>query len=159
MTLHPDFSAFLSTLAEAEVEYLLVGGYAVGHYGYVRATADIDVWVRPTQENAARVVDALVRFGFGVPGLREDAFLDPAVVTRMGIPPFRIEILSSISGVAFEDCWPGRVEDEWDGVPVTVIGLDCLKANKRATGRPKDAVDVSELEAVEGTDSASGRSG
>ncbi len=124
---------------------MLIGGYAVGYYGYVRATADIDVWVRMDVQNAERAVAALTDFGFGVPELKADVFLDERCLVRMGVPPFRIELLTTISGVAFDACWPGRVEDEWDGVPVMVIGLDCLKKNKRASGRGKDLADLEQL--------------
>lgn len=141
----PDFSAFLRSLSDHHVEYLLIGGYAVGYYGYVRGTADIDVWVRADPQNAERVVAALIDFGFGVPELNTEAFLDERCLVRMGVPPHRIELMTAISGVTFDECWPGRVEDEWDGVPVTVIGLECLKQNKRASGRGKDITDIDQL--------------
>ncbi|MCH7975009.1 MAG: hypothetical protein IIC18_00445 [Bacteroidetes bacterium] len=143
--LPPDFSEFLKSLAEYRVEYLLIGGYAVGYHGYARFTGDIDVWVRPTEENAERIIGALREFGFDVPSLRTSLFTKPGRITRMGIPPNQIEVFSSVPGVAFDECWPDRVEDEWDGVPVTVIGLDCLKTNKRASGRLKDLADLDEL--------------
>ena len=143
--LTPDFSAFLRSLADHRVEYLLVGGYAVGYHGYVRATADIDVWVRMEEHNAERIVAALTDFGFGVPGLSAQSFLDERCLVRMGVPPFRIEILTSISGVTFDACWDERVEDEWDGVRVHVIGLRCLRENKRASGRLQDLADLEQL--------------
>ncbi|MEM1056528.1 MAG: hypothetical protein AAGI52_13480 [Bacteroidota bacterium] len=135
----------MSTFAEKGVEYLLIGGYAVNYYGYVRYTGDLDLWVRPTEENAKRVVEALTAFGFGVAALSEEAILSPRVVTRMGVPPYRLEILSDISGVTFEECWADRIEDEWNGVPVTIIGLGGLRKNKRASGRLKDLADLEEL--------------
>lgn len=143
--LTPDFSAFLRSLAENSVDYLLIGGYAVAWHGYPRPTGDLDVWVRPTLENASRVVEALTAFGFGVASLNAAQFTTPEVVVRMGYVPNRIEIMSAVSGVSFEDCWPGRVQSTWDGVPVTVIGLDCLHKNKRASGRLKDLADLEEL--------------
>ncbi len=143
--LPPDFSAFLRSLSESRAEYLLIGGYAVAYHGYPRPTGDMDVWVRPTETNAARVVEALRAFGFGVPSLEPGLFTRPEVVTRMGVPPNQIELFSTVPGVSFEDCWPARVEDEWDGVPVSVIGLECLKKNKRASGRLKDLADLEEL--------------
>ncbi len=143
--LTPDFSAFLRLLAEHRVDYLLVGGYAVGYHGYPRVTGDIDVWVRPTPENADRVVATLVAFGFGVAALSPDLFTAPDSLVRMGLPPNRIEVLTSISGVTFDTCWPNRVEDVWDSVPVCVLGLDDLKTNKRASGRAKDLADLDEL--------------
>ncbi len=95
--------------------------------------------------NAERIVAALTDFGFGVPELTADFFLSERCLVRMGVPPFRIEIVTTISGVTFDECWPGRVEDAWDGVPVAVIGLDCLKKNKRASGRLKDLADLEQL--------------
>ena len=143
--LPPDFKDFLRSLAETGVEYVLVGGYAVGYHGYVRATADLDVWVARSPENARRVVAALKRFGMDVPGLSEELFLEEANVVRMGVPPFRIEILTSVSGVDFRDCYRDRIETVLDGVPVAVIDLPHLKANKRASGRAKDLADLDQL--------------
>lgn len=143
--LPPDFSAFLRSLSEHRVDYLLVGGYAVGYHGYPRVTADIDVWVRMEQQNAGRIVAALREFGFDVLALRAALFLKDDQIIRMGIPPHRIELLTTISGVTFDECWPGRVEEEWDGVPVTIIGLACLRKNKRASGRLKDLADLEQL--------------
>lgn len=117
--LTPDFSAFLKSLFESHAEYLVIGGYAVAYHGYPRPTGDIDVWIRPTETNAVRVVEALRAFGFDVPTLEPSLFTRPEVVTRMGVPPNQIEIFSEILGVTFDECWPGRVGDAWDGVPVT----------------------------------------
>ncbi len=143
--LPPDFKDFLKSFDESGVEYLLVGGYAVGYHGYVRATADLDVWVARSPENARRVVAALKRFGMDVPGLSEGLFLEEANVVRMGVPPFRIEILTSVSGVEFADCYPRRVEATLDGVRISVIDLTHLKANKLASGRAKDLADLDQL--------------
>jgi hypothetical protein len=146
MTLIPSpFDEFLRSLVDRHVDYLLIGGYAVIFHGYVRSTGDIDVWVRMEPGNAERVVAALTDFGFGVPELTASTFLSERCLVRMGVPPFRIEMMTSIPGVTFEECWPGRVESTWDGVPVTVIGLECLKKNKRATGRLKDLADLDYL--------------
>lgn len=143
--LPPDFKEFLQLLNANDVEYLLIGGYAVGYYGYVRATADMDVWVAISPENAAKAVATLREFGFDVPGLSEDLFLNPDSIVRMGVPPFRIEILNSISGVSFEECYRERIDAIIDTVPVSVISLHHLKANKRASGRGKDLVDLEHL--------------
>lgn len=97
------------------------------------------------EHNAERTVAALTEFGFGVPGLSAESFLDERCLVRMGVPPFRIEILTTISGVTFEACWDERVEDEWNGVPVTIIGLECLRKNKRASGRLQDLADLEKL--------------
>lgn len=139
------FDEFLRSLSTRRVKYLLIGGYAVIFHGYVRSTGDIDVWVQMEPRNAERVVAALSDFGFGVPELTASSFLNERCLVRMGVPPFRIEVMTSIPGVTFDECWPERVEDEWDGVPVAVIGLECLKKNKRATGRLKDLADLEQL--------------
>ena len=141
-----DFREFLRSLNEHRVDYLVVGGYAVGYHGYPRVTGDIDVWVRPTPDNAARIVDALVAFGFGTAdALSPSLFTRADSLVRMGLPPNRVEILTTISGVSFDACWATRVDDMWDGVPVHILSLADLKANKRASGRAKDQADLDEL--------------
>ncbi len=143
--LAPDFSAFLRLLASHGVEYLLVGGYAVGYHGHVRATADLDVWVCRSEPNATRLVDALHAFGFDVPELTPKLFLVPDRVVRLGVPPVRIELLTSVSGVEFEACYAERERARWDDVEVPVISLARLLENKRASGRPKDLSDLDAL--------------
>ena len=140
-----DFKEFFQWFNQHEVKYLLVGGYAVGYHGYPRATMDIDVWVASNPENAGRVVAALEDFGFGGEVLAEELFLQDDKVVRMGLPPMRIEILTSISGVEFEDAYDQRIEDELDGVPVKLISLHHLKLNKVAAARTKDLADLEEL--------------
>ncbi len=140
-----DFKEFFQSFNQHEVEYLLVGGYAVGYHGYPRATMDIDVWIAATPDNARRVVAALEDFGFGGQVLAEGLFLKRDQVIRMGLPPMRIEILTSISGVEFEDAYDQRIEDELDGVEVKLIGLHHLKLNKAAAARSKDLADLEEL--------------
>lgn len=132
-------------LNENEVEYLLIGGYAVGYYGYVRATADMDVWIASNAENDSRAVAALREFGFNVPELSESLFLKAETIARMGVPPFRIEVLTSISGVSFEECYKERVVDVIDGVELPIISLRHLKINKQASGRLKDLTDLEHL--------------
>jgi hypothetical protein len=128
-----------------EVEYLLIGGYAVNYYGYSRATADMDIWVAVHPRNAARLVAALKDFGFDVPALTPELFLQEGKITRMGVPPFRIELLNTISGVGFDDCYAERVQDTLDDVSVNIIKLGHLKANKKASGRHKDLDDLEHL--------------
>jgi predicted nucleotidyltransferase len=140
-----DFKEFLILLGRHGVRYLLIGGYAVNYYGYPRATGDIDVWIALDPDNAARMVDALQEFGFGTPELTSDVFLQQGRMIRLGMAPLRIEILNEISGVAFEDCYPHRVEAKIDGVDVSVIDLEHLKQNKRASGRHKDLEDLKQL--------------
>jgi hypothetical protein len=144
--LPPDFSEFLRLLSEHEVRYLLVGGYAVGYHGYVRATADMDVWTPRERENAERLVAALREFGFGTSELTPELFLLEGRVVRMGVPPIRIEILTSISGVEFDECYADRIVEEWDDARVNIISLPKLKENKRASGRSKDLADLEYLE-------------
>jgi hypothetical protein len=124
---------------------LLVGGYAVGYYGYPRATADIDCWIACDQINAERLVGALTDFGFAIPELKPSLFREKDRIVRMGYAPLRIKIMMSISGVEFEACYTAREDAVLDGVEVSVIGLDCLKRNKRACGRHKDLDDLEHL--------------
>ena len=140
-----EFREFLISLNNQSVEYLLVGGYAVGYHGYPRTTADIDVWIRMNPENADRMVSALVEFGFGVSELNASIFLEKKRIVRMGYAPLRIEILMDVSGVEFDACYRNRIEDELDGVTVSIIDLACLRKNKKASGRHKDLDDLEHL--------------
>lgn len=140
-----DFKEFLKLFHSHGVEYLLIGGYAVGYYGYLRATGDLDVWVAVGRDNADRLVDALREFGFDTPQLSPSLFLQDGSMVRMGNPPLRIEILTAISGVDFEDSYENRVEEVLDGVEVSIISLRDLKQNKRASGRAKDIDDLEHL--------------
>lgn len=145
VTLPSDFKEFLRLLNASTVEYLVIGGYAVGYYGYARATADIDVWVAVNPETAGRLVDVLKQFGFDLPELQPAIFLRPDMFVRMGMPPFRIEISTGISGVDFDACFARRVIGRLDGIDVNLISLEDLIANKKASGRPKDIDDVEHL--------------
>ena len=141
-----DFKEFLQLLHAHEVDYLLVGGYAVAYYGYPRATADMNIWVAMTPSNAARLVAALDAFGFGPPEVREDLFLKDNQSIRMGVPPLRIELLTTIAGVEFDGCYSRRHADNFDGIAVNLIALDDLRRNKRAAGRPRDLDDLEHLQ-------------
>jgi hypothetical protein len=143
--LPPDFKEFLQLLNSHQVEYLLIGGHAVGYYGYPRATADMDVWIARHSQNAERVVAVLKEFGFGVPELSTDLFLKEDQVIRMGVAPVRLEILTTISGVEFEECYTERTRDVIDGVDINLISLKHLKLNKQASGRYKDLADLEHL--------------
>jgi predicted nucleotidyltransferase len=145
MQLPADFKEFLSLLGSHGVRYLLIGGYAVNYYGYTRATGDIDVWIALEPENAKRMVDVVREFGFDTPELSADLFLQERRIVRMGNVPLRIEILTAIDGVTFDECYNDRVETTIDGVAVTVIALGHLKQNKRASGRHKDLEDLKRL--------------
>lgn len=143
--LPPDFKEFLRLLNENRVKYLLIGGYAVGYHGYPRATNDLDIWIALEPSNVTRVVAALRQFGFNTTELSESLFLQEKKIVRMGVPPIRIEVATSISGVAFEECFPRRVSATLDGVDVTLISLGDLKVNKKASGRHKDLNDLEHL--------------
>ena len=145
LELPDDFKEFLKLLNAQQVEYLLIGGYAVGYYGYPRATADMDIWIAVHPQNANRVVAALKGFGFDVPGLSSDLFLKEGQIIRMGEPPLRIEIATTISGVNFDECYAERQVDTFDEVEVNLISLKHLKLNKKASGRYKDLNDLENL--------------
>ena len=145
MRLPQDFKEFLQLLNSENVEYLLVGGYAVGHYGYPRATGDIDVWIAISPGNAAAMVRVLRRFGFAADTVSSEVFLAENKVIRIGIPPVRIDIVTCVDGVDFAQCFGHRMLVMLDGVEVNLIRLDDLKANKHAMGRPKDLDDLEHL--------------
>jgi len=145
LTLPPDFKEFLKLLTEHNVRYLLIGGYAVGYYGYARATEDMDIWVAVHPDNAQKLVSALKAFGFDDSNLKPELFLQKPKIIRMGFPPMRLEITTAISGVEFDKCYQTRVVDKLDGVDVNLIDLENLKKNKRASGRAKDLADVEKL--------------
>ncbi|MEM6647611.1 MAG: hypothetical protein AAF730_15300 [Bacteroidota bacterium] len=140
-----EFSELLKLLHAHEVRYLVVGGYAVAYHGYPRTTGDIDIWIERSRDNAERIYNVLLNFGFDVPELRAELFEQADRVIRMGYPPLRVEILTSISGVEFSDCYPKRIQDDLGGTRASIIELDCLKTNKRASGRHKDLSDLGHL--------------
>lgn len=143
-----DFLDMLRAMVDASVEFVVVGAHALAVHGVPRATGDIDLFVRPTQANAARVMSALHEFGAPVEahGVRETDFEVEGTVYQIGLPPRRIDILTQISGVSFEEAWRSRVAVKLDGREVGFLGKDALLANKRATGRDKDQVDIRLLE-------------
>jgi predicted nucleotidyltransferase len=143
--LQPDFKEFLRLLNSQGVEYLLVGGYAVGHYGYPRATADMDIWVSRAGGNPIKVLAVLKQYGFMQDELTADLLSTPNQIIRMGKPPVRIEVLTSISGVEFDTCFGRRLMAEVDGIPVPLISLEDLKINKKAADRHKDRDDLEHL--------------
>ena len=143
--LPPDFKEFLRLLGSHRVEYLLIGGYAVGYHGYPRATQDMDIWIAVHPRNAERMVAALRAFGFDTPNLSSALFLQDRSLVRMGAAPMRIEIVTTISGVSFGECYAARVTDVLDGVAVEIISLQHLKLNKKASGRHKDLDDLEHL--------------
>lgn len=116
MQLSPDFKEFLQLLNDQQVEYLLVGGYAVAYYGYPRATGDIDFWLAVEPVNATRLVAVLDTFGFGSSAITPDVFLQDNKIVQMGVPPMRIDLFTTLSGVSFADCFTRRAQDVIDGV-------------------------------------------
>ena len=140
-----DFREFLKLLNNAEVAYLLIGGYAVGYHGYPRTTADMDVWVAISPENASKLVDVFRRFGMRDAKLTPDLFLRSGKIIRMGVPPMRIEVLTEIDGVSFAECYAAREVVTLDGETVNLISLRHLRTNKRASGRHKDLDDLEHL--------------
>lgn len=140
-----DFKEFVELLNAHRVEYLIVGGHAVGIHGYVRFTGDLDVWVNPEPMNAQRLVAALNEFGFAELKLKADDFSQSRRMLQLGYPPFRIDLMTSADGVVFSECFSRRVTMEYEGVRVDFIGLEDLKCNKKAAGRGKDLIDLDEL--------------
>jgi len=143
--LPPDFKEFLKLLKEYDVRYLLIGAYAVNYHGYIRATGDMDIWIAIHPENAKKIVTVLKIFGFDHPDLNTELFLHEKKIIRMGVPPVRLEITTSISGVEFEECYQTRIVAELDGIEVNLIDLEHLKKNKKASGRPKDLAELEKL--------------
>jgi len=141
-TLNPDFRELLAEFNAHGVEYLVVGAHALAVYGQIRATKDLDVWVRPEVANAKRVLAALAAFGAALHGLTQDDLSTPGVVFQMGIPPVRIDILTAIDGVTFDEAWSERFQARFAGVPTAVLSKEHLIKNKTVAARPQDLVDV-----------------
>jgi predicted nucleotidyltransferase len=144
--LNQDFLDFIGLLEEEKVDYLIVGGYAVGLYGFPRYTGDIDFFVAINDENAGKILRVFDQFGFGEIGLTLGDFLEKDFVVEIGREPRKIQVLTGIDGVHFNECFARRVEVEISGMKVKFIGKDDLIRNKAATGRPKDRIDLEELE-------------
>ncbi|MBZ5606626.1 MAG: hypothetical protein LAP38_00070 [Acidobacteriia bacterium] len=145
MDLPKDLREFLESLNSNEVEYVIVGGYAQAYHGRPRFTGDIDVLVRPSRDNAARLRIALTQFGFGQLGLSEDDFVAEGRVIQLGIAPNRIDLLTSLTGCTFDDVWQTRISTQIAGVPVNMIAKKQYVQNKRAVGRPQDLADIDGL--------------
>lgn len=144
--MNPDFLDMLSALSAAGAEFLIVGSHAMSAHGYPRATGDIDLWVRPTPENAQRVWTALIQFGAPLDGLQASDFSEPDVVFQIGVAPRRIDLLTSIAGVTFDVAWASRSTVPLAGVDVPVLSRELLIVNKRTTGRARDAADADWME-------------
>ena len=147
--LNPDFRDMLSALSEHDVEYMVVGAYALAYHGLPRATGDIDIWLRCSPENAKRAWAALQAFGAPLAGIAIEDFESPGNVIQIGVAPRRIDIMTSIDGVEFNDATDDRAVTSIDGILVPIIGRQQLISNKRAAGRPQDIADLAWLEGSE----------
>lgn len=145
MNLSQDFNEFIQLLNDHEVEYLIVGDYAVILYGYPRYTGDMNFFINPTRTNAQKVVDVLHQFGFASLDISASDFTNPDMMLQLGRPPLRIDIINSLSGVTFDECFGNKKNFTIDALDLPVIGLKQLKKNKLASGRHKDLDDVEHL--------------
>ena len=147
--MNPDFLEILSAFSEERVEFLVVGAYALAVHGLPRATGDIDLWVRPTRDNARRVRAALARFGAPIGNLSEQDLVTRGTVFQIGVAPRRIDVLTLIDGVEFDEAWAAQTMTRVGGIDIPVIGRAELIRNKKATGRAKDLADAAWLEGRE----------
>ena len=143
--MNPHFVEILQAFRDEGVEYLVIGAHALAVHGHVRATLDIDLWVRPTRDNALRTWRALERFRAPLSKMRLDDFAEPEVLYQIGVPPSRIDIMTSVTGLDFAAAWPNRVMATFGDVEAPVLGLDDMRTAKRAAGRLKDLADLEEL--------------
>lgn len=149
MILNKHFRDFLELLESRDVDYVVVGGYAVGFYGFPRYTGDIDIFVAISPANASRILSAFHDFGFGDIGLTEKDFLEEEVIIEIGREPVKIQILTGIDGVTFEQCRKNKIVAKIDGLAIPLISLPDLIVNKTAANRAKDKIDVVELKRIE----------
>lgn len=140
--MNPDFIDLLRAFIAADVRFLIVGAYALALHGRPRATGDLDLWIDPTAENAARVMKALAAFGAPLADLSEGDFAREGIVYQIGVPPGRIDILTQLTALTFAEAWPSRLRRPFGDVDVDFIGREAFVRNKRATGRPKDLGDI-----------------
>jgi len=145
MEVQPDFKELLAFFNDHRVSYMIVGGYALAFHGAPRFTGDLDIFIKPDHENAQRIVAALDAFGFASLGLTADDFERPDQVIQLGVAPVRIDIITSITGVSWDDAFAGRASSNFGGVPVHYIGREQFVSNKRAMGRIKDLADLEAL--------------
>ena len=143
--MNQDFRDLLAEFNARQVEFLLVGAHALAAHGHVRATQDLDVWVRPSQENAKRVIEAIRAFGAPSHDLTEKDLSTPGLIFQIGVEPIRIAVLTAIDGIQFEDAWADRIISKFADQPVTVLSREHLIKNKLAAGRTQDLADVEAL--------------
>ena len=146
--MNPDFKELLLALNAHNVEYLIVGAHALAAHGHVRATKDLDVWVRPEKANAQKVLQALSEFGAPLGDLTADDLTRKETIFQIGVPPLRIDIIPNIDGVEFADAWGDRLETLFGGVSAFVISRHHLITNKRTAARLQDLADIQQLEAT-----------
>ena len=144
--MYPDFKELLLAFNEHDVEYLIVGAHALAAHGHVRATKDLDLWVRPEEANAQKVLRALSDFGAPLTNLTADDLSRKETIFQIGLPPVRIDIITDIDGVEFAEAWPDRVETSFGGVPTVIISRQHLIKNKKTAARLQDLADVQQLE-------------
>ena len=147
--MYPDFKELLLAFNEHDVEYLIVGAHALAAHGHIRATKDLDLWVRPEESNAQKVLRALSDFGAPLSDLTADDLSRGETVFQIGRAPLRIDVITAIDGVRFEEAWPDRLETSFGGVPAFVISRHHLITNKKTTARLQDLADVQQLEATQ----------
>jgi predicted nucleotidyltransferase len=140
-----DFKEFIELLIKNKAEYLIVGGYAVGIHGHPRYTGDLDIWLNPTPQNAEQILKSVNEFGFSSFKLTLEDFTKPGNVIQLGYPPLRIDLLTEIDGVTFEECYKNRKEVTIEDLKVNFIGYNDLLKNKKETGRPRDIDDIDNL--------------
>ena len=140
-----DFREFIELLIKNKAEYLIVGGYAVGVHGHPRYTGDLDIWLNPTSQNAELILKSVNEFGFSSFNLSRSDFTKPGNVIQLGYPPLRIDLLTEIDGVTFDECYINRKEVTIENLLVNFIGYNDLLKNKKQTGRPRDMDDIDNL--------------
>ncbi|WP_157565599.1 nucleotidyltransferase family protein [Mucilaginibacter arboris] len=145
MIFEKDFIDFIELLNTHQVEYIIVGAHALAFHGRPRHTGDLDIWIKPSAENAAKMVKVLEDFGFGSLGLTKEDFIKENNITQLGYPPLRIDILNSISGVDFEEAYKGKIDAEVDNLQISYININHFITNKQASGRAKDLGDIEAL--------------
>lgn len=148
--MNPDFRDLLAEFNAHSVEYLVVGAHALAAHGIVRATKDLDVWVRPSQDNAPRVMAALAAFGAPLQDLTEKDLTQPGLIFQIGLPPIRVDVLNEIDGVEFSEAWQRRFKTRFADQPASVLAVEDLIRNKKASGRLQDLADVERLEELKG---------
>ncbi|WP_025143119.1 nucleotidyltransferase [Pedobacter jeongneungensis] len=146
MIFEPDFIEFIELLNKNDVKYIIVGAHALAYHGRPRHTGDLDIWIKPDQENAEKMIIVLTEFGFASLGFKKDDFLKENYVSQIGYPPLRIDILNAISGVEFDEAYENKIDAEIDGLVTPFINVQDFIANKVASGRLKDLADIKELQ-------------